>query len=144
MTQRTYIGDLSQRVGETVTIMGWVSVRRDQGKMVFFDFRDMSGSVQGVVLPKSAAIETAKEVRVESAVAITGLVNKRPDKNVQEGKQNGDIELQIEGMEVLGVAATLPFEISGDTAGINEETRLKYRYLDLRSGRMQRNIPLRT
>jgi len=71
-------------------------------------------------------------------------VNKRPDKNVQEGKQNGDIELQIEGMEVLGAAATLPFEVSGDTAGINEETRLKYRYLDLRSERMQRNIRLRS
>ena len=144
MERRTFIGDLNQHVGETVTIMGWVSVRRDQGKMVFFDFRDMTGSVQGVVLPKSAAIESAKDVRVESAVAITGLVNKRPDKNVQEGKQNGDIELQIEGMEVLGAAATLPFEISGDTAGINEETRLKYRYLDLRSERMQRNIRLRS
>jgi len=144
MERRTFIGDLNQHVGETVTIMGWVSVRRDQGKMVFFDFRDMTGSVQGVVLPKSAAIESAKDVRVESAVAITGLVNKRPDKNVQEGKQNGDIELQIEGIEVLGAAATLPFEISGDTAGINEETRLKYRYLDLRSERMQRNIRLRS
>ena len=144
MEKRTFIGDLNQRVGESVTINGWVSVRRDQGKMVFFDFRDMTGSVQGVVLPKSAAIETAKDVRVESAVAITGLVNKRPDKNIQEGKQNGDIELQIEGIEVLGAAATLPFEISGDTAGINEETRLKYRYLDLRSERMQRNIRLRS
>ena len=144
MVQRTYIGDLNQRVGENVVINGWVSVRRDQGKMVFFDFRDMTGAVQGVVLPKSAAIETAKDVKVESAVSVTGLVNKRPEKNAQAGKQNGDIELQIEGIEVLGAAATLPFEISGDTAGINEETRLKYRYLDLRSERMQRNIRLRS
>ncbi|OGG54538.1 aspartate--tRNA(Asn) ligase [Candidatus Kaiserbacteria bacterium RIFCSPHIGHO2_02_FULL_55_25] len=132
MEKRTYIGDLSQHVGESVTIMGWVSVRRDQGKMVFFDFRDMTGSVQGVVLPKSAAIETAKDVRVESAVAVTGLVNKRPEKNVQEGKQNGDIELQIERVEVLGAAATLPFELGAD---LHLETHLDNLPLTLKTQR---------
>ena len=77
--QRTLIKELSTHVGETVLIKGWVSVRRDQGKMVFFDFRDFSGSVQGVVLPKSEALEIAKEIRSEYVVAITGIVNKRPE-----------------------------------------------------------------
>src|SRR3989338_1093110 len=142
--ERIYIGDLKDHIGETVTIKGWVSVRRDQGKMVFFDIRDMTGAVQGVVLPKSAAIELAKQTNRESSVAISGEVKQRPAKNAQEGKVNGDIELVIDGIEILGAAETLPFEIMDDTAGINEEVRLAHRYLDLRSERMQRNIRLRS
>jgi aspartyl-tRNA synthetase len=141
---RTLIGDLHQHIGETVLIQGWVSVRRDQGKMVFFDFRDRTGEVQGVVLPKAAAIDVAKDVTRESAVAVTGTVNQRPEKNVTAGKTNGDIELLVESIEVLGAATTPPFEIVDDTAGIDEETRLKYRYMDLRSERMQRNIRTRS
>ena len=68
--ERTYIGELQSKVGEEALIKGWVSVRRDQGKMVFFDFRDMSGSVQGVVLPNSEAMEVAKEIRSEFVVAV--------------------------------------------------------------------------
>jgi aspartyl-tRNA synthetase len=141
---RILIGDLSKHIGTTATIKGWVSVRRDQGKMVFFDFRDMSGSVQGVVLSSSPALESAKEIRTEFVVEVEGLVNKRPEKNVQAGKVNGDIELQITHMDVLGAAETPPFDISSDTSNIDEEVRLKYRYLDLRSERMQRNIRLRS
>lgn len=114
MHNRTLIKDLREHVGETVTINGWVSVRRDQGKMVFFDFRDRSGTVQGVVLPNSGAIETAKEIKVESSVSISGAVNQRPAKNVQAGKQNGDIELQIELIRVLNASHTLPFELDAD------------------------------
>lgn len=143
MSERVYIGELGLHVGETVTINGWVSVRRDQGKMVFFDFRDMTGSVQGVVLPKSAAMDAAKEVKTEFVVAVTGVVNKRPEKNIVAGKQNGDIELEIGGIEVLASADTPPFDIA-DTGNVGEETRLKYRYIDLRSERMQRNIRLRS
>ena len=142
--ERTLIRDLKNHLGQTVTIKGWVSVRRDQGKMVFFDIRDMSGTVQGVALPKSAAIERAKETNREYAVAITGTVNKRPDKNVDAEKENGDIELEITGIEVLNTSETPPFEIMDDTIGIDEEVRLKYRYLDLRSSRMQRNIRIRS
>src|SRR5438128_583457 len=88
MKERILIGELGQHVGKEVSISGWVDVRRDQGKMVFFDFRDRSGMVQGVTLPGSAAIETAKEVRNEYIVRIEGVVNKRPEKNVQAGKVN--------------------------------------------------------
>ncbi|MDO8514113.1 MAG: amino acid--tRNA ligase-related protein [bacterium] len=141
---RTFINDLKNHVGETVLIKGWVSVRRDQGKMVFFDFRDMTGEVQGVVLAGSPAIETAKNTSRESVVAITAEVKKRPEKNAQAEKQNGDIELVVKDLVVESPSATLPFEINEDTAAINEESRLAYRYLDLRSERMQRNIRLRS
>ncbi len=142
--ERTYIGELSQHAGETVSISGWVDVRRDQGKMVFFDFRDMSGLVQGVVLPGDEALmETAKEVRNEYVVQISGIVNKRPEKNIQADKVNGDIELEIKRIEILNASDPLPIDPSQDTLGVDESARLKYRYLDLRSKRMQRNIRMR-
>lgn len=141
---RTLIKDLHNHIGETVLIKGWVSVRRDQGKMVFFDVRDMSGIVQCVVLPQSGAMEAAKDIRTEYVVGVEGLLNKRPDKNVQAGNPNGDIELKIERIEVIATAETPPFDVSEDTSKVSEEVRLKYRYLDLRSSRMQRNIRLRS
>ena len=138
---RVYIKDLGQFVGQEVNIKGWVDVRRDQGKMVFMDMRDMTGKVQCVVLPNHAeAIEAVKEARTEWVLSIIGLVNKRPDKNVKAGVLNGDIELEITSILVLNKSETIPFDISGDTKEINEETRLKYRYVDLRSDRMQKNI----
>src|SRR6185503_17619682 len=130
--ERTLIKDLKDSVGETVTIKGWISVRRDQGKMVFFDIRDRSGTVQGVVLPKSEAIETAKNTTLESSVAITGVVNTRPEKNIVEGKQNGDIELQIENIEILNASQTLPFDLSAD---VGLDVHLDYRPLLLKTER---------
>lgn len=132
MSSRVFIEGLNEHVGKSVTIKGWVSVRRDQGKMVFFDFRDMTGTVQGVALPSSPAIEAAKEVRVESAVAITGMVNARPPKNVQEGKMNGDIELQIEKIETLAAAQVLPFELGVE---LHLETHLDNLPLTLKTQR---------
>ncbi len=132
MEGRILIGELASYVGETVTIAGWIDVRRDQGKMVFFDFRDRTGFVQGVVLPGSGAIETAKETRNEFVVSVTGIVNKRPEKNIQEGKQNGDIELEILSIDVLSKAEELPFDKDTD---LNLDTRLDYRPYTLRSQR---------
>jgi aspartyl-tRNA synthetase len=142
--ERTYIGDAGQKTGKTILIKGWVDVRRDQGKMVFFDFRDMTGMIQGVVLPNRAeVIEIAKTARPECVVAVEGIVNKRPEKNVVADKQNGDIELEITAITILNNAEPLPFEVNVDTKDVNEEVRLKHRYLDLRSSRMQRNIRMR-
>lgn len=132
MQGRVLIGELDSHVGQTVSIAGWVDVRRDQGKMVFFDFRDRSGMVQGVVLPGSAAIDAAKETRTEYVVAVEGIVNQRPEKNIQEGKQNGTIELEITVIEVLSVAAELPFDKDTD---LNLDTRFDYRPFTLRSQR---------
>ena len=142
--ERTLIRDLGNHVGETVSVSGWVDVRRDQGKLVFFDFRDRSGKAQGVVLPGSAAMDAAKDIRNEFVVRVEGKVNKRPEKNVQADRQNGDIELEITGIETLNPSDALPFDISSDTSGIDEGVRAEYRYLDLRSERMQKNIKLRS
>lgn len=141
--ERTYIKGLSQKKGEEVTINGWVHIARDQGKMAFFDFRDMTGLVQGVVFGKSEVLEVAKTLRPEWVVAVTGIVNERPEKMRKEGVLNGDIELEITGIQVLNKAETPVFDVTTDTAEINEETRLQNRYLDLRTERMQQNIRMR-
>ncbi len=140
--ERTYIGDAGAHVGETILFKGWIDVRRDQGKLVFFDFRDMTGYIQGVILPNRAAemAEAVKDARPESVVAVEGIINKRPERNVQADKQNGDIELEITALTILNKAEPLPFEINVDTKEVGEESRLKHRYLDLRSARMQRNM----
>ena len=130
--QRMLIGELGDHIGKTVSISGWVDVRRDQGKMIFFDFRDRSGLVQGVVLSGSGLVETAKEIRNEYVVRVEGIVNKRPEKNAQADRQNGDIELEIQAIEILNPSDAMPFDISGDTSGIDESVRAEYRYLDLR------------
>lgn len=127
--ERTLISELGAHVGEQVSISGWISVRRDQGKMVFFDFRDRTGTVQGVVLPKSPAIEAAKEVTRETVVTVEGTVNKRPEKNAVAGRQNGDIELLIDALTVIGTAQTLPFE---PDAELNLDTLFDNRPLTLR------------
>lgn len=144
MTNRIYIKDLKDSIDSEVVIAGWVDIRRDQGKLVFMDMRDMTGKVQCVILPNhTEAMEQVKEVRTEWVLKITGIVNKRPERNIKEGVLNGDIELEITGIEVLNKAETLPFIINENTIGINEDIRMKYKYLDLRSDRMQKNIRMR-
>jgi aspartyl-tRNA synthetase len=141
MSQRTYIGELKKHVGEEVVIKGWIDVRRDQGKLIFLDFRDVSGKIQGVILPNAKeAHEVGNTVRPEWVVEVKGKVNPRPEKNVQKDKLNGDIELEILSIVVLNEATTPAFDISSDGKEINEEVRLRYRYLDLRRERMQKNI----
>ena len=127
--ERTLIGDLAGKKGEAVLIQGWVSVRRDQGKMVFFDFRDRSGAVQGVVLPKSEAIETAKEVRNEYVVSVEGTVNARPEKNIKADAQNGDIELEVTGITIIS-KSEIPFELGSE---VNLDTYLDHMPFTLRS-----------
>ncbi len=118
-------------------IHGWISVRRDQGKMVFFDFRDRSGSVQGVVLPSSGSINVAKEVRNEYVVSVEGKVNARPEKNINAKVQNGDIELEVTGLTVLAKAEPLPFDMSADGYNLELPTELDHRALTLRHPRLQ-------
>lgn len=126
--ERTLIAELAQKKGETVLINGWVGVRRDQGKMAFFDFRDRSGMVQGVVFGKPEVLEVAKETRVESSVAITGIVNERPEKMVNVKVENGDIELEITSITILNQSAEMPFDIDAE---LNMETNLDNRPLTL-------------
>ena len=129
--ERTYIKDLKEHIGKEVIIKGWVDVRRDQGKMIFLDFRDMSGKIQGVILPNAkAAHEVGTILRPEWVVEVHGKVNARPPKNVQKEKQNGDIELEILEIKVLSKAQELPFELGTD---VNIDTYLDYLPLTLRA-----------
>jgi nondiscriminating aspartyl-tRNA synthetase len=130
--ERILISELSGHTGATVTIKGWVDVARQQGKMAFFDFRDRTGMVQGVVFGKPELLEGAKEIKNEDIVTVEGIVNKRPEKNVKAGVLNGDIELEITALSVLSKANELPFE--KDTE-LNIDTRFDYRPFTLRSVR---------
>jgi aspartyl-tRNA synthetase len=144
---RTYIKDLKNHIGGEVSICGWVDIRRDHGKLIFIDFRDMTGKVQSVALPNNKeAHEMAGKLRPEWVVRATGTVNKRPEKMIAKNKEtgeiepNGDIELELKKIEVLNEAQTPPLDVREDGREISEEVRLKYRYLDLRRPRMQENI----
>jgi nondiscriminating aspartyl-tRNA synthetase len=136
--ERTYIKNLNKKVGEEVLIKGWVSVRRDQGKMVFMDIRDLSGLVQCVVLPNyTEVLEKAKEIRGEWALKIVGMVNKRPEKNIKSGVLNGDLELEIKSIEILGKAKELPFDMSLEGYNLELVTELDNRALVLRHPKIQ-------
>lgn len=142
--ERIYIKDIKNKVGEEVKIAGWVDVRRDHGKLIFIDLRDMSGKVQMVALPNhKEAHETASKLRSEWVIEIVGKVNKRPEKMVNKNEANGEIEIEITGIKILNEAVTPVFEISSDGLEVNEETRLTNRYLDLRKNRMQKNLRMR-
>lgn len=154
MINRTLISDLTEKVGQEVTLAGWVDVRRDHGKLIFIDLRDSTGKVQMVVIPAKSspdepkngpgeAYEAATRLRPEWVVKVTGLVQKRPEKLINANEANGTIELQVSEIEVLNQAETLPFPIDSDTREVSENSRLKYRYLDLRSARLQKNIRMR-
>lgn len=138
---RVYIKDLKEYVGKEITIKGWVDIRRDHGKLIFLDIRDMTGKIQAVVLPNhKEAHEVAGKLRNEWVVEIKGMVNKRPEKMVNKDETNGAIELEITSLAVLNEAETSPIDVRGDGKDIGEDARLKYRYLDLRRPRMQKNI----
>src|SRR3989344_756103 len=133
MLNRIYIKDLKDNVGKESTIAGWVDVRRDQGKMVFFDMRDVTGKVQCVALQSRAAvIEKGKEIRPEWVLKINGIVNKRPEKNIKAGVLNGDVELEVTGIEILSKAVDLPFELN---ESVNLDTHLDNFPYTLRSER---------
>ncbi len=143
--KRTLIGDLKEHIGKEVTIAGWVDVRRDHGKLIFLDLRDMSGYVQMVALPSHEdAHSVAETLRPEWVVSVKGKVNERPEKMKNHDQSNGDVEIEILEINVLNESKTPPFDITEDTSGVDENMRLKYRYVDLRSQRMQRNLRVRS
>ncbi len=111
--ERTLIGDLSKQIGESVSISAWIDVARNQGKMAFFDFRDRSGLVQGVVFGKPEVLEVAQTLKQEWVVRVEGKVNERPEK-MRRDVPNGSIELEITAIEVLSKAEALPFDKDAD------------------------------
>lgn len=135
--ERILIKDLRGRVGEEVLIKGWVNVVRNQGKVAFFDFRDRSGLVQGVIFGKPEVLESAKDIGPEYVVAVKGNVNQRPEKMVNAKVDNGDIELEITGIEILARAEPLPFDMSPDGYNLDLTTELDHRALTLRHPKQQ-------
>ncbi|MFA6593745.1 MAG: aspartate--tRNA ligase [Candidatus Buchananbacteria bacterium] len=139
--ERTPIAEVTKKAGQEVLIKGWVHTRRDHGKLVFIDVRDRSGLLQVVFIPSNKeAHELAQKLRSEYVVAITGQINERPANMVNDKLPTGAVEMLATGLEIINEAKTPPFEIDQDTSDVNEELRLKHRYLDLRSVRMANNI----
>ena len=129
-------------IGQVVTLTGWVDRRRDHGGVAFIDLRDASGIAQVVIRE-----EVAHDLRAEYVLAVTGEVTARPEGNANPNLPTGEIEVVVSDVEILNVAAPLPFQVSDhaeDAGQVGEEARLRYRYLDLRRSPMQRAIRLRS
>jgi aspartyl-tRNA synthetase len=137
--ERTLAIETPQKVGEEVLLCGWVNTRRDHGKIIFIDLRDRSGLVQVVFV----GAKEAKELRPEWVIEVRGLVKERPANLVNPKLATGTVEVEAKELKVLAKAEELPFEVETEGQKINEEIRLKYRYLDLRRPRMTRNLRVR-
>ena len=138
-------GELTDKdIGKTVALCGWVASRRDHGNLIFIDLRDGYGITQVVFNPSldKKVHGMAEEMRPEYVVRIEGKVGLRPDGTRNPKIPTGNIEVAANSVELFNKANTPPFEITDDAA-VTEESRLKYRYLDLRRGMMQRNLRLR-
>jgi aspartyl-tRNA synthetase len=145
LTRTHYCGALrTAHVGETVTLMGWAATRRDLGGVIFIDVRDREGLCQVVAKPESSATAHARAeaVRGEFVVAVIGEVARRAPETVNPKMPTGEIEVLAREIRILSEARTPPFAIEDDTATA-EDIRLKYRYLDLRRPRLQKNLRLR-
>ena len=144
--KRTHLcGSLRQEhAGQEVVLNGWVHRWRDHGGLIFIDLRDREGLVQVVFDPQAApaAHEIAQTFRSEFVVAVKGLVSLRPEGTINSDLATGMVEVQVSETEILNAAETPPFSISDQTE-TDEYLRMKYRYIDLRGERMQRNLMLR-
>ncbi|MGC8990807.1 MAG: amino acid--tRNA ligase-related protein, partial [Verrucomicrobiia bacterium] len=137
-----------EHVGQLVTLCGWVHSRRDLGGVIFIDVRDREGRTQAVFDPSllpQHVFDLAASLRNESVIRVSGKVRKRPDGTDNPKIETGQIEVVAAELEVLNQADPLPFQIDDPDAAakVNEEMRLRYRYLDLRRPDMARNIRLR-
>ena len=131
-------------VGQEVLIMGWVHVRRDHGKLAFFEIRDATAIVQAVYFRGGDALdESINKLRTEFVVEMSGEVKARPEKMINPDHSTGKIEFEIKDLKIISEAETTPFEITENKSSISEEVRMRYRYLDLRLEGMQRNIRFR-
>ena len=134
---RTVIGDIIEKEGQQIELCGWVHARRDHGKLVFIDLRDRSGFVQVVFGPE---IVNASELRLEYVVKIKGEVKKRPLNMVNDKMPTGAYEISAQSLTILNRTDEMPLPVDTDGRDINEETRLRYRYLDIRRERMKDNL----
>lgn len=134
-----YCGHINEaQAGQKVVVMGWVNTRRDHGSLVFIDLRDREGIVQVVLDPKNEQTSSAKDLRQEYVVAIEGTVRLRPSGMINQKIKTGSVEVEATRCQILNIAETPPFQI--DDTNVGETLRLQYRYLDLRSPRLQNHL----
>lgn len=136
--ERTLARQAPQQVGREVTLKGWVDSRRDHGKLIFIDLRDRTGSIQLV------CGQEAKNLRDEFVIEVIGTVQKRKEGSENSDLETGKVEIKVSGITVLAESKTPPLPLKTDGRDIEENVRLKYRYLDLRRPRMTKNIRLRS
>jgi aspartyl-tRNA synthetase len=142
--ERIHNKETAQMIGQKVKLAGWVHNIRFHGKIVFIDLRDETGLIQAVATPECQNYQESKQIRPEWVIEIEGQVNQRPEKMINPNINTGQVEIEITKINIVSQSKTPPFEIEGDGLEINEELRLKYRYLDLRRNRLQRNIRIRS
>lgn len=136
--KKLYIQDTPSKVGQEVELYGWVDTKRDHKKVVFIDIRDRSGIVQVV------GDEKLKELSTEDVIWLKGLVKERPERLVNPKLATGTIEIEAIEHKVLGKSEATPIPVNTDGYEIDEEKRLRYRYLDMRRPRMTRNIQMKS
>src|SRR5690349_8134124 len=131
-----------QEAGKTVRLSGWIHRKRDHGQLLFIDLRDHFGITQCVISSSAMCFKELEELRLESVVTLTGEVVKRTPETINSLMPTGEIELSVEDVTVQSKADVLPLTVISD-AEFPEETRLRYRFLDLRREKMHANIVLR-
>ncbi len=142
--ERIFIEETPNCEGKTVKVCGWVHTRRDHGKIIFIDLRDKTGILQIVFVPQIGdSYKLAESLRSEWVISVEGKINHRPKGMENSEIKTGSIEMSAEKLEILNPAETPPFLPDTDGYEINEETRLKYRYLDLRRQRLAKNLETR-
>jgi len=135
------VKEIINKENQEVELKGWVDTRRDHGKLIFIDLRDRSGICQLVFLPKDKELyELANKLRSEWVVKIIGAVSQRPKGMENPAIATGNLEIQVKNLEIINQSETLPISIDTDGHEIGEDVRMKYRYLDLRRKRLQKNL----
>ncbi len=141
---RTLIKEIINKEGQDVELAGFVATRRDHGKIIFIDLKDRSGLIQAVFTPAIGDFyKLSESLRQGWVIRMTGLVKSRPKGMENKDIETGGHEIQVKTLEIISKAEALPIEIDTDGYGINEEARMKYRYLDLRRDRLTHNLKAR-
>lgn len=139
--ERILVTETLKKVGKKVVVSGWIANKRDHGKITFVDLRDTSGILQ--VVFSSDLQKIATDLRSEWVIEITGIIKERPESMRNTELETGSVEMQAKEVKVLSKAKTPPFALDTDGYEVDEEKRLKYRYMDLRRPRLQRNLRIR-
>ncbi|MBI2404796.1 aspartate--tRNA ligase [Candidatus Gottesmanbacteria bacterium] len=146
--KRTLAAETTSAVEKEVLLQGWVNTRRDHGKIIFLDLRDRSGVVQLVIVPstskESKPTFEVSHITAEDVIEVVGLVKERPAGMVNDKIATGRVEIEVQSVKIISRARELPFPIDTDGYEVNEEVRMKYRYLDIRRPRMRENLRLRS